>query len=609
MAEASAELILSQETESLVKRLAGPSTGKAGWYDGFQQNEKKRDKDLTRRIELILKQREEVLHGVDIATIEQSADRLLDELESQRDLSQIIVHVDMDAFFANVELLDDPTLEGKAFAVGHTVLTTASYEARKYGVRSGMAGFIAKKLCPELIFVPIHPSRYSETSKAVMSIFKEYDSNLFAAGCDEAYLNITPYCTIHNLTAADCVQEMRKKVFQETKLTASAGIAPTKNKPNGQFELSFDKESVMLFLQDLSIRKVPGIGRVNERLLESIGIKTCGDIFTHRATIHLMEKQFGREYLFRTYLGITSNVVKPIERGERKSIGAERTFSPLREKGKILQKLEEIALELEKDMEENGWAGQTVNLKFKLENYQSCTRAKSYDRWITTKEDLYTAGKELILPEFPLSIRLIGLRVTKLKDLQANSEPVNGIKRFFEPLVSEQPWKKVKMEDGNKESLVYNQIDNDGFHGFMPGFHEQEDTSDLDQNKEIIPIPKPQAKPRPPLSALAASVHMNDRIQHGASSSTSGHVKPRSLGHVTKRKSSGAASFTDLDPTETHDCPICGKALRTDNQGLNAHIDFCLSRTAIRVAHAEATGHSKDDLSRFKPISKGKGNK
>ncbi|KAG6813377.1 hypothetical protein H0H92_011643 [Tricholoma furcatifolium] len=390
-----AEPSTSQETSSLVTRLAGPSTGKAGLVKDqteinrliadaskgskFYENEKKKDKELTQRIEKILQMRDDYLRNADIASVEQAADRLISELESQRDLSQVIVHVDMDAFYANVELLDNPGLVGKPFGVGRGVLSTASYEARKHGVRSGMPGFIAKKLCPELIFVTHHFPRYMELSNAVMSIFRRYDPNLFAAGCDEAYLNITEYCKMHNLSANVCVEEMRRAVFQETKLTASAGIAPTKilakicsdkNKPNGQFELSHDSQSILSFLNELSIRKVPGVGRVNERLLDSVGIKTCGDIFTHRATVYLMDKQFGCEFLFRTYLGVTSNVVQPYARGERKSIGAERTFSPMSDREKILGKLEEIAAELEKDMTHNEWAGRTITLKFKLDTYQ-----------------------------------------------------------------------------------------------------------------------------------------------------------------------------------------------------------------------------------------------
>ncbi|KAG6866757.1 hypothetical protein C0991_011416 [Blastosporella zonata] len=363
----SMESPLSQETASLVSRLAGPSTGKAGLAKDqteinriiaeaskgskFYENEKKKDKDLTQRIEKILQMRDDLLTGVDIESVETSADRLISELEAQRDLSQKIVHVDMDAFYANVELLDNPDLAGKPFGVGYGVLCTASYEARKHGVRSGMPGFIAKKLCPELTFVPLHFPRYMDMSQAVMSVFRRYDPNLFAAGCDEAYL---------------------------------------------------------------------------------------------------------------------------------------KTFSPLRDKTKILDKLTEIAIELEKDMTENGWAGRTVTLKFKLDTYQVLTRAKSFDRWITTKEELFATGQELILPEFPLALRLIGLRVTKLKDLRAPPEPINGIKRFFGSLQDPQPRKKVKTDNredniGLTEPPELIDIASDEA---MPGFLEMEEDDHVPHEDE-----------------------------------------------------------------------------------------------------------------------------
>ncbi|XP_006460759.1 hypothetical protein AGABI2DRAFT_69121 [Agaricus bisporus var. bisporus H97] len=416
------EPVQSQETESLVRRLAGPSSGKAGLANDqseinriiaevskgskFYENEKRRDKELTERINKILNIRDEVVKGVDISKIEANVDRLLAEFESQRDLTQIIVHVDMDAFYASVELLNNPELKGKPFGairlsvwsveqVGRGVLSTASYEARKYGVRSGMAGFVAKKLCPDLILIPEHFTTYMETSDQVMSIFKRYDPNMLIAGCDEGYLNITLHCEEHSVSAADCVQEMRRIVFEETKLTVSAGIAPNKNKPNGQFQLIPDRKTILAFMRELSVRKVFGIGRVNERLLESIGIKTCGDIFTHRATIALMDKQFGLHYLLKTYLGISSNEVRPPQREERKSIGSERTFSPLDDGEVLLQKLEHIASELETDMARNGWAGKTITLKYKLDTYQVFTRAKSLDRYVSSKEDLFSVRGHL----------------------------------------------------------------------------------------------------------------------------------------------------------------------------------------------------------------------
>ncbi|KDQ10070.1 hypothetical protein BOTBODRAFT_36509 [Botryobasidium botryosum FD-172 SS1] len=406
------------ENTSLLRRLAGPSTGKAGLAKDqteinriiaeaskgspFYENERKKDEQVTRRIEVLLKKREELAKAADIAKLEANAERLIAELEATRDLSQIICHVDMDAFYSSVEVLDNPELADKAFAVtGGGVLSTASYEARKWGVRSGMATFIAKKLCPDLICVAHHFPRYIEMSKAVMSVMRKYDSNMASWGLDEAYLNLTQYCAAHNLTAEACVAQMREEVHRETKLTCSAGIAPNKmlakicsdrNKPNGQYYLAPDRDSVMTFTHDLSIRKIPGIGRVTERVIESVGIKTCGDIYTHRAAISMLDKELGLKSLLRAYLGIASNVVEPWARESTKSVGSERTFKTISDTGRLLEKLDEIAETLESDLEHGGWCGRTITLRYKLDTFQSFTRAKTMDRYVKSKQDLFAVS-------------------------------------------------------------------------------------------------------------------------------------------------------------------------------------------------------------------------
>ncbi|KAF7361929.1 IMS-domain-containing protein [Mycena venus] len=548
----------SQETASLVKRLAGPSTGKAGLAKDqedinrviadvskgskFYENEKKKDKELTKKIEHILQLRDELTKksGVNLQKIEASVDQILLKLESERDLSQTIVHFDLDSFFASVEVLNDPTLAGKPFAVGHTVLSTASYEARKYGVRSGMATFIAKKLCPQLIMVSHGFSDYSEMSHKVMAICKRYDPQMCPAGCDEGYLNITAYCAEHDITADACVEHLRTAVFTETKLTVSAGIAPNtmlakicsdKNKPNGQFHLPFESEAIKSFMRDLPIRRVPGIGRVSERLLESVGIKTCGDIYTYRATLSLMDKQFGLVHLLRTHLGIASNSVQPPQREERKSIGAERTFPPLGDKKKILEKLEEVCAELESDMEETQWTGRTITLKYKLDSFEVFTRAKSSNRWISKKEDLFAIGQELLLPELPLTIRLIGLRVTKLKDLRG-PDPSTGIKRFFDNSSS-------SSSPNKKRKLSLSEVD--------------------------------------------------EAAEHPSETEKLENIKPISY---RKEKPDSKSRQSPLE-RETHTCPVCQKQVPTENDAFNAHLDACLSRGAIREAQAEASPSPK----------------
>ncbi|KAJ4468119.1 DNA/RNA polymerase [Lentinula aciculospora] len=593
----------ASQSKSLLKRLAGPSSAKAGLTTDqsdinriiaeaskgskYYENEKKKDRELTERIERLLQTRDAAMKEADLAQVESSVSHLV-QLESLRDVSQTIVHIDADAFFANCELLYSPELKGKAFGVGKGVLTTASYEARRFGVRSGMAAFIAKKLCPELILLSIHPERYSDMSKKVMAILARYDPDMLVASCDEAYLNITTYCEQHNVTADDCVSELRRIVQEETKLTVSAGIAPNricsdKNKPNGQFHLPPDSQVIKDFMIELSVRKIPGIGRVQERMLESIGVMTCGDIFTHRVSIALLDKEFGQRFMFQTCLGIASNVVRPHSREERKSIGAERTFHPLADKDKILQKLEEVAEELENDMMETGWAGRTVTLKYKLDNYQVFTRAKSFERWITKKDDLFATGKELFIPEMPLKIRLIGLRVTKLKDLRISAD--SGIKRYFGgPMEHTSPRKKRKITiEEPRDDDNYNWQD----YIHMPGLDGEEE-----DKAQTIEEQSSSTKP----SSSNGSPVLEGVIPHPR--------KPISAKkHWVKSETS---------------CPLCGKDLNTsDNQELNAHIDFCLSREAIQEAggqsmEAKTKAKSQADAwslflaSKTKPRSKGK---
>ncbi|CDO69221.1 hypothetical protein BN946_scf185042.g123 [Trametes cinnabarina] len=607
---------LTPDSASLLRRLAGQSVNKAGLAKDqseinriiaevskgskFYENEKRKDKELTLRIERVLRLRDEAIQGVDLRKVEERVDKLIAQLEAKRDLSQAIVHVDMDAFFASVEVLANPELASKPFAVGQGVISTASYDARKYGVRSGMATFVAKRLCPDLIVLPSHFDRYSEMSSKVMTIFRRYDPTMCVAGCDEGYLNITRYCLEHSLSPEECVSQMRQIVYEETNLTVSAGIAPNKmlakicsdkNKPNGQFKLAFEPEAIKAFMHDLSIRKVPGVGRVNERLLESIGIKvnlahnfggiplndaspeTCGDIFKQRAVLSLLDKQFGLEFLLQAYLGIASNVVQPGQREERKSIGAERTFNALSDTDKIYAKLEEVAAELEHDMVEEGWTGKTVTLKYKL------------DTWISTKkEDLFAIGQELLKPELPLTLRLIGLRVTKLKDLRAEAESkARGIKRFFDAAgQAESPKKKRRTETSYAERTDHSssfRLSQDGFAVSMPGFEEDvaaevaDDGVDLDSTSESLASRHSAAKPKSfSFTPLRSSAQ--------AASSSKGHPPPNSASSSRVTEDGSEASSSALE------CPICSRLLETDNDGLNAHVDFCLSKQAIKEAQA-----------------------
>ncbi|CAE6515988.1 unnamed protein product [Rhizoctonia solani] len=462
----------STQPDSLLKRLSGPSSGKAGLAKDqteinriiaevskgskFYENEKRKDAELTVRIGKLLLLRDDLVKTARIAEIEALVDKQLAEIESQRDFSQIICHADMDAFYATVETLDNPSLEGTAFGVGIGVLSTASYEARKFGVRSGMATFVAKALCPHLNLLPMRFHRYSEMSNRVFSVLRKYDPSLLAAGCDEGYLNLTTACKEANESPEVLVQRMREEVHKETGLTMSCGVAPNKalakicsdlNKPNGQYIMAFDRSTILEFTKNLPMRKMPGTGRVTERILDSLG--TCGDIFPHRAQLYLLSQQnkLHLHSLLCAYLGVHDNTVAPYTRDSRRSLGYERTFHPQSDPKVLLETLDKIAEGLAKDCEKRcrigaipevgynaecacrGWAGKTLTLKYKLDTYQSFSRAKSLPKWTMTKEDILPHAQELLLKEFPLSLRLMGLRLTNLRDLRQDTNA--GLKRFW----------------------------------------------------------------------------------------------------------------------------------------------------------------------------------
>ncbi|KAI7627905.1 putative DNA-directed polymerase kappa, partial [Hortaea werneckii] len=295
----------ASQHHTLKYHLLGPSLTKSG-QDGVDQqkvseiiynaskgskyfnNEENKDKTLTVKIQRILAKKRELERIETSGGLKNEmkrADDFIAELECGRDLSQVVVHVDCDAFYAAVEELDRPELKEVLFAVGKGVLTTCNYVARKFGCRSGMAGFVADKLCPQLIHLPLNFDKYTAKAKEVRAVLEQYDPRFESASIDEAYLNITEYCREHNMEPEDAVAQMRAEVEEKTKITISAGIAANakiakvcsnKNKPNGQFRLPSDRSSIVAFMRDLPTRKVNGIGRVFERELDAIGVKTCG---------------------------------------------------------------------------------------------------------------------------------------------------------------------------------------------------------------------------------------------------------------------------------------------------------------------------------------------
>ncbi|KAL9007386.1 MAG: hypothetical protein Q9173_007330, partial [Seirophora scorigena] len=411
----------------------------------FFNNEESRDKTLTQKIEKILARKRQ-LERMDLTPDLRHADDYMAELELSRDLSQIVVHVDCDAFYAAVEELDHPELKHVPMAVGKGVLTTCNYHARKFGCRSGMAGFVAMKLCPQLICLPLNFEKYTKKAQEVREVLAQYDARFQSASMDEAYLNITQYCADHDMSPDEAVSQLRAQVFESAKITISAGvaanariakIASNRNKPNGQFRVASDRATIMAFMRDLPTRKVNGIGRVFERELDAIGVKTCGDIYPHRASFSKLFGEKAFHFLMQVHLGLGHTSVRPAEEHERKSVGTESTFRDMSRQEELRAKLRWIAEELEKDLARTQHKGRTLVLKVKLHTYEVLTRQVVPPRAVAAADDLYAYALPMLRKlerEIPgMTLRLMGLRCTHLVSTKKEDVDFFGLKRPLFP--------------------------------------------------------------------------------------------------------------------------------------------------------------------------------
>ncbi|KAI7896710.1 uncharacterized protein EV154DRAFT_434804 [Mucor mucedo] len=436
--------------------LAGPSTHKAGLesvdkeqvnkiiYEAskgsaFFEREKVRDEAITKRIDAILGKYELIKHQ-DLSFETRIVDNMIRDLEESRDLSQCICHVDMDAFYASVEELADPELKKVPMAVGNmTMLCTSNYLARKFGVRSAMPGFIAMKLCPQLKLIPLHPQKYVEASNKVRAVFEKYDPNFLPMSLDEAYLNLTEYLKTTDMTPSQLVEQIRQEIFESTQLTASAGIACNRtlskvcsdiNKPNGQYYLPIQSKSgILAFVREMRVRQIPGVGRVTERVLESLGVNTCGDIFARRAVLYKLLSPISFQFMLRNYLGLGSTSFSA--EVERKSMSVERTFAAMSNPDELFQKLHELCQHLEQDLEKKGLMGKNISIKIKFVTYEVRIRSKSLPSSIWTAKDIERIAKPLLIKELPMNIRLMGIRISSMKQRGTEDE---SVRKYFTKL-------------------------------------------------------------------------------------------------------------------------------------------------------------------------------
>ncbi|WP_405200027.1 DNA polymerase IV [Christiangramia sp. LLG6405-1] len=343
-----------------------------------------------------------------------------------------IIHVDMDAFYASVEQLDNPDLRGKPVAVGGSsqrgVVSAASYEARKFGVRSAMSSVMAKRNCPDLIFVKSNFERYREISAQIREIFYEYTDLVEPLSLDEAYLDVTE--NKKGLMSATLIaKKIRDQIKEKTGLNASAGISVNKfiakvasdiNKPNGQ--KTVPPEEVLEFLEDLDIRKFYGVGKVTAEKMYRLGIFSGKDLKSK--TEEYLSEHFGKSgrHFYKVVRGIHHSEVKPHR--TRKSLGAERTFNEnISSEIFMLEKLKNIAEEIERRLKRSDIAGKTITLKIKYSDFTQQTRSKTISYYISSKDLILEIAKELLYQEkMKNSVRLLGISLSNLNTEKADTK-------------------------------------------------------------------------------------------------------------------------------------------------------------------------------------------
>ncbi|XP_030326728.1 DNA polymerase kappa isoform X2 [Strigops habroptila] len=601
----------------------------------FYENELKKDRQVNQRIEKMMQLKEKITTQ-QLLKAQLQVDKLVVELEQSRNLSRIIVHIDMDAFYAAVEMRDNPELREKPIAVGSmSMLSTSNYHARRFGVRAAMPGFIAKKLCPHLTIVPLNFEKYGKVSKEVREILAEYDPNFMPMGLDEAYLNITEHLeerlnwpenkrrfffntesttenvlfedntpliddhpeqrdqlvensVVFGTSAEEVVKEIRFRIEQKTQLTASAGIAPNtllakmcsdRNKPNGQCRIVPERQAVLDFLKDLPIRKVPGIGKVTEKMLKALGIVTCSELYQQRALLSLLFSEASWRNFLDISLGLGSTHLE--KDGERKSMSTERTFSEMNTAEDQYSVCRELCRDLAQDLQKEGLKGKTVTLKLKNVNFEVKTRASTVLSSVSTEEEIFAVAKDLLGTEIdsvaphPLRIRLMGVRVSGFLSEEEKKYQQKSITSFLK---------------SGKEI---------GFLRLQPGKSNQEyfrNKSEASTTRSFFDRKRAARQLNGENPSLNESV--GKQLFHDRKSSTN-------FVEETKK-------VTDLQNStnvcKIFTCPVCFEDQSSNSlEELNRHIDVCLGGTLVKdTVEITKNYDSKENTCNFLPQFKNK---
>ncbi|NXH45381.1 POLK polymerase, partial [Dicaeum eximium] len=615
----------------------------------FYENELKKDQQVNQRIEKMMQLKEKIT-AQQLLKAQLQVDKLVIELEQSRSLSSTIVHIDMDAFYAAVEMRDNPELKEKPIAVGSmSMLSTSNYHARRFGVRAAMPGFIAKRLCPHLTIVPLNFEKYGKVSKEVREILAEYDPNFMPMGLDEAYLNITEHLeerlnwpkdrrrfffntesttgidkddmnmsakcnkgevssspvlfedntslmddnleerslslensVVFGTSAEEVVKEIRFRIEQKTQLTASAGIAPNtmlakmcsdRNKPNGQYRIRPERLAVLDFLKDLPIRKVPGIGKVTEKMLKALGIVTCSELYQQRALLSLLFSELSWRNFLAISLGLGSTHLE--KDGERKSMSTERTFSEINTAEDQYSLCRELCRDLAQELQKEGLKGKTVTLKLKNVNFEVKTRASTVLSSVCTEEEIFTVAKDLLGTEIdsvaphPLRIRLMGVRVSGFLTDEEKKYQQKSITSFLKS-GKEIGFLRLQPEKSNQDYFTKNS-------------EAPHRGSFFDQKRAARQLNSENISPN---ESGGKQLFPDDK------SSTS-------FVEETKK-------FTGLQNSnicKIFTCPVCFEKQSSNNlEELNRHIDECLNGMCVKdTVEISKNDSSRENISNFLP--------
>lgn len=531
----------------------------------------------------------------DLPRLNELRSKVLNDLslcESKRNLGRICCVLDMDMFFAAVEIRDKPDLVDKPVAVGgNDMICTANYIARKFGVRSAMPGFIAKKLCPHLVFISPNFHKYQTVSEIIKAIVKEYDANFRSMSLDEVYVDLTDVSTerMCREIGVDCfepspqfllrrmqvaeevVNEIRLKIAAATGgLTASAGvavnfllakIAADVKKPDGQHTVPPVTKDILAFITNLSVRKVPGIGKVTEKILNALDVKTVGDIHSSLPLLLHGSSSIQYHFFLHTCIGISREEVDedsqaPDNTDSRKSLGASRTFPASSSQSAWTAKLREISEIVGSEMTERNLRARTVTLKIKSAAFEESTRRRTFVRPIQLAEDIFETSCKLLGSPWPQSsLRLLGITLSSFEVRSASP----GISRFFK----------------FKTKSVHNDIDLDvdgaNVQSCIPDIHSESVVQPYDTHVSDI------------CNYAMAQEYDADAMKCERKETDLGALPAAAPASPCRDETGTSSRFLadrHMSVSENNDieCPVCGLRMMISVSAANLHVNACLSR-------------------------------